>query len=295
MKMQYKRIISMALAIAAVGAAPMMFASCSPAADKGDVSSDEPDAATTEPITEPVTEPVTTESPERTLSIRVGTYNIKHAADAGGDLSVIGNVIKESGVAICGVQEVDYMTTRSGGADQPALLAEAAGMEYYKFTPAIDYQGGKYGTLILSHYPIVDFEYIPLYSGGKEGRAIGHAKINVDGCIIDFFNTHLSYEEKALRTKQFGAIRKMLDKCEHYILTADFNTQDFSEFDALGYGALVNNSSHKYATFPKSNSAIDNIVLSDGFKIGRISTVANSHSDHRMLWSDLKLTYTPDK
>lgn len=295
MKMQYKRIISIALAIAAVGAAPMMLASCSQKPE-GESTTEAPGTteapATTE---EPETEPVTTETPKKTLTLRVGTYNIKHAADAKGDLSVIGNVIKDAGLDICGIQEVDYKTRRVGGIDQPAALAEAAGMEYYKFTPAIDYQGGKYGTLILSRYPIVDFEFIPLYSGGKEGRAIGHAVINVDGCIVDFFNTHLSYEEKALRTKQFGAIRKMLDKCEHYILTADFNTQDFTEFDTLGYGALVNNTSHRYVTFPKRSSAIDNIVLSAGFKIGLTNTVANSHSDHRMLWSELKLTYTPDK
>lgn len=292
MKMQYKRIISIALALA-VSAAPMLLASCGQTGD-GNESSGDPQT-TEEPNTtaEPETEPVTTEPPEKTLTLRVGTYNIKHGADAGGDLTLIGNVIKEAGLDICGLQEVDFKTRRVGGVDQPALLAKAAGMEYYKYTPAIDYQGGKYGTLILSRYPIEEFEYTTLYSGEKEGRAIGHAKINVDGCIIDFFNTHLSYEEKALRSVQFRAVRKMLAECEHYILTADFNTQDFQEFSALKYGSLVNSAEHRYVTFPKRQSAIDNIVLSSGFSIGLTDTVANSHSDHRMLWSELTLTYIP--
>ena len=46
-------------------------------------------------------------------------------------------------------------------------------------------------------------------------------------------------------------------------------------------------------TFPKRQSAIDNIVLSSGFGIGLTDTVADSHSDHRMLWSELTLTYIP--
>ena len=111
--------------------------------------------------------------------------------------------------------------------------------------------------------------------------------INVNGRRIDFFNTHLSYESRELRRVQFGELRGMLDDCGTYILTADFNTEDFGEFDALGYGSLVNNRANRLVTFPGASTAIDNIVVSADIKPGACGTVRESHSDHYMLWSEL--------
>ena len=240
------------------------------------------------PVTEPVTPPAeTTANEEAPLTLRIGSYNIQHGALASGDLTLIGDVIKNARLDICGIQEVDLGTARVNGADQPALLAAAAGMEYYRFTRSIDYRGGEYGTLILSHYPIEEFTATKLYSGEKEGRAVGHTVINVNGRRIDFFNTHLSYESRELRRVQFGELRGMLDDCGTYILTADFNTEDFGEFDALGYGALVNNRANRLVTFPGASTAIDNIVVSADIKPGACGTVRESHSDHYMLWSEL--------
>lgn len=322
MKKEYKRLISLALAVAAVGMAPALLASCSgptddktngsdapasthdtatPAPGTSDASPDttahmpESTAADTSgtttaaaPVTEPVTPPAeTTANEEAPLTLRIGSYNIQHGALASGDLTLIGDVIKNARLDICGIQEVDLGTARVNGADQPALLAAAAGMEYYRFTRSIDYRGGEYGTLILSHYPIEEFTATKLYSGEKEGRAVGHAVINVNGRRIDFFNTHLSYESRELRRVQFGELRGMLDDCGTYILTADFNTEDFGEFDALGYGALVNNRANRLVTFPGASTAIDNIVVSADIKPGACGTVRESHSDHYMLWSEL--------
>ena len=276
MKKDCKRILSFALALTAC-AAPMLFISCAHNA---------PQNTDLETSSEPTTTaPIKTE-----LKLRVGSYNIKHGAEAGGDLSLIAETIKNAGLDICGVQEVDYKTTRCGGVDQPAELAAASGLEYYRYTPAIDYQGGKYGTLILSRYPIESFEYTLLPSADKEQRAIGHAVINIDGTKIDFFNTHLSHESAGLRIIQFKELHEMLAECEHYILTADFNTEKFSEFDVLNYGSLVNSDEHRHVTFPGHSSAIDNIVLSADFTVTDTATVQRSYSDHHMLYSDLTLT-----
>ncbi len=299
MKKEYKRLISLALAVAAVGMAPALLASCSGPTDDKTNGSDAPasthDTATpapgttaAAPVTEPVTPPAeTTANEEAPLTLRIGSYNIQHGALASGDLTLIGDVIKNARLDICGIQEVDLGTARVNGADQPALLAAAAGMEYYRFTRSIDYRGGEYGTLILSHYPIEEFTATKLYSGEKEGRAVGHTVINVNGRRIDFFNTHLSYESRELRRVQFGELRGMLDDCGTYILTADFNTEDFGEFDALGYGSLVNNRANRLVTFPGASTAIDNIVVSADIKPGACGTVRESHSDHYMLWSEL--------
>lgn len=249
-------------------------------------------AQTTEAAT---TEEVTTAAPETTeeeikmpKTIRIGSYNIKHAADAKLNLKTIAKVITDNNLDIVGIQEVDLRTRRSNGIDQPRMLAEYADMPYYVFVRGIDYQGGQYGTLILSKYPIVSSEVIPLESWDKEGRALGHAVIDLGGFQFDFFNTHLSYEDKALRTEQFFEVSEKTDLCKNFILTGDFNTSDFTEFTVIGAN-LINNAARWYPTFPGGNSAIDNIVYTDCFKEISSGTVTQSYSDHYMLWAEFEI------
>ena len=220
------------------------------------------------------------------VRLRIATYNIKHAAE--GETS-IAEVIKAMGADIVGVQEVDYLNTRSGGRNQPKLIADAAGMPYYKFTRAIDYKGGQYGTLILSKYPITEYETVQLYSGGNEGRAVGHAVIDVNGIRLDFFNTHLSYEATDVRLTQLEKIGELTSGCRRFIVTADFNSAAFAEFEPVGATYMVNFFGRELVTFPSKGSAIDNILLSDGIEPGDCGTVTESFSDHRPLWSDVEL------
>ena len=241
-----------------------------------------------EGTTEEITEAPETTEEEVKMTLKIGSYNIKHAAEANLDLKTIAKVITDAGLDIVGVQEVDFRTKRANGIDQPRMLAEAAGMPYYVFVRAIDYQGGQYGTLILSKYPIVSSEVIPLESWDKEGRALGHAVIDVNGFQFDFFNTHLSYEDTTLRKEQFFQVSEKTDLCKNFILTGDFNTADFTEFTILGAN-LLNHAARWYPTFPGGNSAIDNIVYTDCFKELASGTVTRSYSDHYMVWAEFEI------
>lgn len=219
-------------------------------------------------------------------TLRVGSYNIKHGADVGLDMSVIAKDITDLSLDIIGFQEIDQKTSRVNGLDTMKALSEASGYEYYAFAKAINYKGGEYGTGILSRYPIVEFEVIKLDSGVEEQRCVGHAVIDVDGVYFDFFNTHLSYESLALRTTQYKQLSELLAKCDTYILTGDFNTAVVSEFDVLPDATLVNPG--KYGTFPSSGKAIDNIVISKDWNIVDSGMGPKGHSDHIMLWAELK-------
>ncbi len=218
-------------------------------------------------------------------TLRVASYNIKHGGDVGLDMSVIAKDITERSVDIVGLQEIDQLTSRVNGLDTMKALSEATGYEYYAFAKAIDYKGGEYGTAVLSRYPIVSFEVIRLESGNKEQRCVGHAVIDVDGVLFDFFNTHLSYESLELRQGQFAQLAALLADCETYILTGDFNTADFTEFDVLPGATLANTG--KFNTYD-SKSAIDNIVISPDWTVTNINMGPAGHSDHRMLWAELK-------
>ena len=219
-------------------------------------------------------------------TLRVGSYNIKHGGDVGLDMSVIATDITSLSLDIVGLQEIDQLTSRVNGLDTMKALSEASGYKHYAFAKAINYKGGEYGTAVLSRYPIVSFEVIKLESGSSEQRCVGHAVIDVNGVLFDFFNTHLSYESLPLRTGQFAQLATLLGECETYILTGDFNTAVMSEFDVLPDVTLAN--SGKLGTFPSSGKAIDNIAVSPDWKVVTVDMGPLGHSDHRLLWAELK-------
>lgn len=220
-------------------------------------------------------------------SLRVGTYNICHAHYANGDLNKIGGVIREAALDICGIQEIEYKSTRVGGVNQPKLLSEACGLPYYRFVRAIDYADGYYGTMILSRFPIVGFSMEELESGTSEKRAIGHAVLDLGMKKLDFFCTHLSVESPELRAPQFSRLSELLAPCHSYILTGDFNTDLFDEFSVLRAADMANKAERRIVTFPGSQCAIDNIIISQNMKFGEIGTVTDSYTDHYMLWADV--------
>lgn len=223
------------------------------------------------------------------MDLKIGTYNIKNGQDVGYDYAVLAADILEAGLDVCGLQEVDQKTARNGGRDTMKLLSEASGYPYFGYVKTLDYQGGEYGTGILSKYPIVRFETVLLESDGNEQRAYGHAVLLVNGKLVDFYNTHLSYEDPKTRGKQFAALAEELAGKTCWALTADFNTDDFSEYGCIADSQLVNNAENKMLSFG-GKSAIDNIVLPAAATVkesGCFNQV--NHSDHFMVWADVTL------
>ena len=229
-------------------------------------------------------------TPVKSFNLKIGTYNIFHAEKAGYDLSKIANNIKNKGLEIVGLQEVDNNTRRNGRVNQASGIASKLGYNY-KFFKAINHDGGEYGLAILSKYPIVSSELIKLSSGLAEQRILAHAEINVNGTIVHFFVTHLSYDGEgggASRTTQFKEVANKFAKYENFILMGDFNTRNLDEYNVIKNSALVNSKSNSVITYPDGKSPLDNIVYStECFSAGGPNVVTNSYSDHYMLWSTL--------
>ncbi len=222
---------------------------------------------------------------DKESTIRVGSYNIEHGVASNLDMSIIAADILGNDLDIVGLQEIDQNTKRVNGMDTMKTLSEMTGYKHYAFTRAIDFQGGEYGTAILSRYPIDSFEVIPLDSGKHEQRSLGHAVVNIHGKKLNFFNTHLSFEDLETRTKQFKTLADETAKCKTFILTADFNTADTNEFSVISNATLAN--PNKYPTFPSSQEAIDNVVYSSDFELVDAGMGPEGHSDHNMLWTEL--------
>ena len=114
-------------------------------------------------------------SPARTrVELTVMVYNIHAGQDAKGvdNLRRVADLIRSTDTDLALLQEVDVNTQRSGGVDQPRVLAERTGL-HAAFGRTLDYQGGQYGVAILSRWPIVHQQLVPLPIDPPQARAGG--------------------------------------------------------------------------------------------------------------------------
>jgi endonuclease/exonuclease/phosphatase family metal-dependent hydrolase len=163
--------------------------------------------------------------------IRVLSYNIHHANPPSRpdyiDLEAIAKVIQESNAELVALQEVDVNTTRSGkGSDQAEELGKLTGMEVF-FSKGIDYQGGEYGTAILSKYPILEtrrYELPNLEGVNAEPRTLATATVDLHGEKIILANTHLDYTNSENNQNQVKRILEIFkEETIPVILAGDFN------------------------------------------------------------------------
>ena len=228
------------------------------------------------------------------MTLRIGSYNIANGKVVSHVIKKLADDILANDLDIVGFQEVDKFAKRSGYIDTMALLAQYTGYQYYSYTVAINIAGnesvygqkGEYGTGILSKYPILETKHTKLASGGNEQRMLGYAKIDVNGQIINFYNTHLSYEDTAIRTGQFQTIANELSGKEFCLLTGDFNISSLSEYSAIPFLNTTCNSKNNLTTFPSSGKCIDNILFSNEFTLVKSAIGAVGNSDHNLLYAE---------
>ncbi len=265
-----------------------IFAIASACNTKQNINTSTTGATTTET---PTTETPTTASPapepeKQPTVLKFASFNIANGRNVNHNFQTLGEDIKAMGLDIVGLQEVDHMADRSGNQDTMRLLSQYSGLPYYTYFRAIDIAGGEYGLGILSRYPIAYSRTIPLYSGDHEQRVLGHATIQLENRYIQFFVTHLSHENTSVRKNQFAEIAGYVGQYEDFVLTGDFNTDNFAEYALIEGAAAVNTAESHVVTFPKNTSSIDNIVYGAGrWSFTGTATNINDHSDHYMLYS----------
>ncbi len=222
------------------------------------------------------------------MRLKVISFNIQNGYTVNYNYALLGADIAAENADLVGIQELDRFTRRNGNQDGMTLLASAAGYEHYAYTKTIDYMGGEYGTAILSKYPIKHFAVLPMESHRDEQRAASIAVIEIDGKELTYINTHLSLGRADARKEQFETLAKLVEEKRHYLLTGDFNTEDFAEFAPIKGANLVNNEENKFLSC--AGEAIDNIVYPMSFTLVS-SFVRNEtvHSDHFMIGAVMEL------
>jgi endonuclease/exonuclease/phosphatase family metal-dependent hydrolase len=165
---------------------------------------------------------------------RVVTYNIHHGEGVDGklDLQRIANVLLAAEPHIVALQEVDQGTRRSKGVDQPAELARLTGMKVV-FGRNIDYDGGGYGTAVLTTLPIRSHKSVKLRSfyaptaQNPEQRGVQILELGEKGDpTLWFLCTHLDYrppdDERMASAKTINELVAKLND-DLALLAGDFN------------------------------------------------------------------------
>lgn len=176
-------------------------------------------------------------TPRDDFKLKVMSYNVHHCNPPETnkiDVDLIANVIRKQNPDIVAVQEVDVLTNRSGKIDQARLLSQKSGLEYYYFAKTMDYDGGQYGILILSKYPLSDtITYrLPSTNPSKdEPRVLAVATIRLLGNkAIRFGSTHLEAFNHQTRLEQAKEINKIAEKSSlSMIIAGDFNSRENSD------------------------------------------------------------------
>lgn len=163
--------------------------------------------------------------------LRVLSYNIHHANPPSHpdkiDLDAIAKVIQESRADLVGLQEIDVHTLRSGKAlNQAVELGKMTDMHVY-FSKGIDYQGGEYGTVILSKFPIKEsrrYELPNLEDVNAEPRTLAVVTVEVGEKELKFANTHLDYTNAENNLLQAQRIVEIFESEPlPVIMVGDFN------------------------------------------------------------------------
>ncbi|MES2922015.1 MAG: endonuclease/exonuclease/phosphatase family protein [Verrucomicrobiota bacterium] len=158
-----------------------------------------------------------------TKSLRIVSWNLHHGVGEDGklDLERIAAVIRNATPDLVALQEIDKQCGRSGKVDQPAELAKLTGL-IGVFGKAMDFDGGGYGQVILSRYPILRSEVHPL-PGNSEPRIAFEATVSIEGSEIQFISVHLGLDS-AERLAQAKTLTELAAQdARRSILCGDFN------------------------------------------------------------------------
>ncbi len=244
------------------------------------------------------------------MKLKVSSFNIQHGVNhaqrlAGEkpevNLDRMVNHIAEIGVDIVGIQEIYNCPPDGRFPDQPGYMAEKLGW-HSAFAKAIDVvckDGTKrpYGIAILSKYPIISMNTfhiaVPMEeraeTGNYEERVLMVCKIDVDGKVITFMNSHfgLTPDAKGLATDTVLAEKARLEG--PVIFTGDLNMRPSMEWYPRLAEAFTD--CFEKNTDPELDpvARIDYIFVDGGIKPLFYEKRTEIISDHRAIWAELEI------
>jgi endonuclease/exonuclease/phosphatase family metal-dependent hydrolase len=251
-----------------------------------------------------------------TPGLRVLVYNIHAGKTAAGadNLAGVADLVRSTGADVVLLQEVDRGTRRSGGVDQPAVLAAATGF-HAAFGSALDYDGGKYGIAILSRWPIVAETLIHLpvdppqqrAGGSYEPRGALRVAVSTPFGALWVLDTHIDpSREDRWRLQEIATLARLTAETARterlVIVGGDLNsTPESAVQEAMRRGgfrdAWSECGSGEGLTYPDDAPVkrIDYLYLTGEIRCSSARVVETRVSDHRPVLVELSLPRASDR
>jgi endonuclease/exonuclease/phosphatase family metal-dependent hydrolase len=240
-------------------------------------------------------------------SLRVASWNIAGARRERTDqvdLDAVVAGVRTLAADLLAVQEVDRQLARSGRADQPAVIAQALGADWFwSYAPALigddfrplsgpDPGGPAYGNLLVSRLPLAGVEHLRFPpAGGGEQRTALVGTVQVGSRLVTVAATHLSNKQghnvRQLRELQGLAASRVAPR----LLVGDLNMPSTVLLLASRRGWPETG---RGRTFPNSapTQQLDHILRNDPAGVVRprgARVAAAPVSDHRALVVELDI------
>jgi endonuclease/exonuclease/phosphatase family metal-dependent hydrolase len=240
------------------------------------------------------------------------TYNVHGCvgADRRLDVERVARVIEAADVDAVALQELDVERPRSGGGDQPRLLAERLGM-HVEFFSARDCDGGRYGNAVLSRYPLetVRSACLPRVNDRLEPRALQWVRLLTATEPLNMLNTHLGLDrrERMLHAETLLGREWIAEASSSgaTVLCGDFNAMPRSLVYQKLTGSLrdaqlsVPHRRAALATFPSllPIMRIDHVLVSSQLNVRACHVMrdwqARLASDHLPIVAEIELAEAP--
>ncbi len=213
------------------------------------------------------------------------------------DFEIMAKAIKTVGADVVGMQEMRGKGKASDYEEQTEKVSAISGLPYSYFGKAIYFEGlGPYGNALLSKYPIISAEVIPIpdpdpKTGDKyyETRALIKARLEGD---ITVLVTHFGLNED----EQRNAVKTVVENLEEKrcVLMGDFNVRPDSEI-LLPIRERMKDTADLFEeekkSFPSDDPymKIDYIFVSSDVQVVSADIPAIVASDHRPHTCELSL------
>ena len=202
------------------------------------------------------------------------------------NLRLLAEKITESHAQVIALQEVDQGASRSDRVDMPARLSKLTGIPYHYFIKIRYFQGGEYGTAILSEFPITESKTLNFpVKIATQGTSCGYCVLDVDGTPVTVFNTHLSIENEEANTECLCCLGDILkayaDTHGAFLCCGDFNTSPEKVKNYIPWVTLAHNGLHTYA-----DRSIDHILYTAPIVTDHVRTMdtqTDGTTDHNMV------------
>lgn len=218
------------------------------------------------------------------VALRVATYNVRHGRPWRGFTSNrwLAKAVARIDADVLAVQEVERRVVRSWFADQPALLASAAGAPSRAYAPARRLAlTGSDGVALLVRGEITGHDVVRFTSRkGRQDRVALVAGVEVGGRALTVAATHLQ-NEAGEALEQLDALLAALSSVPRpCVLLGDLNLETSDVADRCAAAGFALAGGPPSAPAMRAHQRIDH-VAADGVAIGAVKVLHLPVSDHR--------------